>query len=86
MIKNHHLKDLLLKGPKYREKERIRWDKVSASITQGIHECQKTWARTEHVDSKVLNEWSTLLIDKVRKKIAKIEEKQKQKHFSNPIV
>ena len=52
MIENHHLKDLLLKGPKYREKERIRWDKVSASITQGIHECQKTWQEPSALTQK----------------------------------
>ena len=46
-IKNVHLRNLLYKGPKYRENERIRWDKVLESIQLGIKACQDSWSKRE---------------------------------------
>ena len=60
---------MLYKGPKYRENERIRWDKVLESIQLGIKACQDSWSKRERVDSKVLNAWSSTLIEQVKSKI-----------------
>ena len=64
-IKNTKLRTLLSKGPKYRENERINWQKVHDSITTGIDECKKVWSNKENVDIKVLNEWSCTLKNKI---------------------
>jgi hypothetical protein len=74
VIKNNRLRSLLSKGPKYREQERIRWDKVLDSIKAGITDCQESWSQREHVDRKVLNQWSTTLLEEVKSKISKIQQ------------
>lgn len=76
----------MLKGPKFREPERVRWDNVLNSIQDGIEKCKITWASKERVDVRVLNEWATLLINKVKGKIKRIQHKKRQRHFSDSIV
>ena len=86
VIQNNRLRSLLSKGPKYREQERIRWDKVLDSIQAGITDCQESWSKREHVDRKVLNEWSATLLEQVKAKISKIQQSQFRKKFGDPIV
>ena len=54
IVNNPKLRNLLSKGPKYREKERINWDKVRSCISDGIDECVTSWSKYENVDAKVL--------------------------------
>ena len=85
IVENARFRSLLTKGPKYREKERLNWDKVQSCIDTGISECAVSWARYENSDIKVLNEWTTNLKALVRKKITSILEKKKLRGFGNPI-
>ena len=85
IIKNGKLRSLLTKGPKYREKERINWDKVRNCIFTGIDDCVSNWAKYENVDIKVFSEWGSNLKDLVNKKIISILKTKKLRNFSNPI-
>ena len=85
IIQNPKLRNLLTKGPKYREKERINWKKVQSCIDAGINECASNWAQYEKVDVRVLNQWTTNLKDLVKKKINDITKMKKLRGFGNPI-
>ena len=85
IIKNSKLRSLLSKGPKYREKERLNWNKVQSCIDSGIDQCTVSWARSENVDVKLLSEWKVNLNDLVKKKIKKIIETKKLRGFGNQI-
>ncbi|MGC4052865.1 MAG: hypothetical protein QM757_26355 [Paludibaculum sp.] len=85
IISNQRLRSLLTKRPKYREKERIRWDKVLHYISEGIAECATNWAKLEKVDTKVLGEWRSSLLDQVQQKIRSIKKMKRVKKFINPI-
>jgi hypothetical protein len=74
IISNNKLRSLLTKGPKYREKESIRWNKVLQCITQGVLECKKNWAIIENCDVKFLNEWSESLLNSVKQKLMNSKE------------
>ena len=85
IINNPKLRSLLCKGPKYREKERLNWKKVENCINTGIDDCAEAWAKSEHVDTKVMNEWRVNLKCLVKEKISNIIKIKKIRGFSNPI-
>ena len=84
MVTNKKLRSLLTKGPNYREKENINWKRVLICITDGILKCKLNWTSIEHQFSSVLNQWSSLLISLVKKKISSIKKIRKNKSFWNP--
>jgi hypothetical protein len=86
IITNSKLRSLLSKGPKYRETERLNWDKVQSCINNGIDECAGNWAQSENVDIKVLSEWKSKLKDLVKKKITKITQVKNLCHLVIPFV
>ena len=43
-IKNNHLRDLLKKGPNYREPERVNWDINFKLIKEGILHLKQKWS------------------------------------------
>ena len=72
IIKNRDLRQLLMKGPKYREPRMINWIKTFEYIN-GIAECQIKWANKENVIPEALNGWATSLISLVSKRISKLK-------------
>src|SRR5207248_2739470 len=60
------LRNLLLKGPTYREPVDINWNK-------GIEECQLKWTKIESKDLKSLDDWSKIVFDAVEKRINKLK-------------
>ena len=47
IIDNHKLKDLILKGPKYREPTKVNWVKNKSMIFDAIDLYAKKWAKRE---------------------------------------
>ena len=52
IIANKKLRNLLEKGPSYREPVNINWDKVLKEFKSGIKECQIKWTQLENKDLK----------------------------------
>ena len=52
IIANKKLRNLLLKGPTYREPVNINYNKVLKEIKTGIDECQRKWTQLENQDFK----------------------------------
>jgi hypothetical protein len=57
IIKNRHIRKLLVKGPSYREQNNVNWNKVQSILLDAVRKYKVNWARKEHVDVRLLNEW-----------------------------
>ena len=68
IIENKRLRNLLLKGPTYRESGNVNWNKVLQAFKTGIEECQLKWAQIENKEIKSLDDWSKFVFDAVGKK------------------
>ena len=73
IIENKRLRNLLLKGPTYREPVTVNWNKVLPVFKSGITECQIKWAQIENKEIKSLDDWSKFVFDAVEKRINKIK-------------
>ncbi len=85
LVQNSKLRDLLSKGPKFREKEPIKWNKVFDSINTGILDYKTRWANDEKVDEKLFADWTSHFLDNVKKQIASIKMFKKFRGFREPM-
>ena len=58
VIKNKKLRNLIAKGPNYREQNNIDWDLCHKLCMDGINKYRKWWVNREKVALSVLNEWT----------------------------
>ena len=77
IIANKKLRNLLLKGPTYREPVDINWNKVLKEFKKGIEECQIKWTQVENKDIKTLDDWSNTVFDAVQKRVKKLKKLRK---------
>ena len=75
IIKNRHLRKLLLKGPSYREQSNINWNKVRMVILLAVEKYRVSWAKKLHVDVQVLADWEHEVCALVEKRIAYLKSK-----------
>ena len=80
IIKNDLLRKLLEKGPTYREKNAINYDKVKQEIKSGISQCRNDWARIEKANPTYLDEWYHTVMGKVDTEIDLLSSKTPPKH------
>lgn len=73
IIRNRKLRSLMSKGPGYREKANIHWLKFLKDVKKGLNDCIMSWAQSEKVDVKVLNEWSSKVFEDVKSKVQKLK-------------
>ena len=57
VIENAKLKELVAKGPKYREPNRVNWKATETMFLESIHLYAKNWSKREQVELKYLSEW-----------------------------
>jgi len=77
IVENKKLRNLLIKGPTYREPVDINWNRVLKEIKIGILECQTKWTQLENKDFKTLDEWSNTILNAVNKRIDKLKKVRK---------
>ena len=77
IIANEELRNLLLKGPTYREPVNINWNKVLKEFKSGIAECQIKWTQLENKDLKTLDDWSNTIFDAIQKRVNKLKKVRK---------
>ena len=75
LISNENLRDLISKGPGYREPQSINLDKLFRSIDSDIKEFIKKWSSREKHAPQLFNEWYHKVIQLVRKRISDITDK-----------
>ena len=73
------LQTLIEKGPTYREKNSVNWDKVREEINKGIKQCRKDWSIKEKTNPTYLDEWYHSIMIKVDNEIDTLKKSSKRK-------
>ena len=79
VIENAKLRELVAKGPKYREPNRVNWKATKTMFLESIDLYAKNWSKREQVELKYLSEWKDQLKELVADRISNLKG-----HF-NPI-
>ena len=72
VIQNKSLRELLEKGPTYREEQKIDWKAIQNEISKGL---TQDWAKKEKVDPVHLDEWKSKTMLKVMTRIQELNVK-----------
>ena len=89
IIDNVKLRELLAKGPKYREPNRIGWKSTETMVLDSIDLFAEQWSKREQVDLKYLSEWKNQIKELAVERISSLKEKiqsPKQKILNDPDV
>ena len=78
-IENAKLRELVAKGPKYREPNRVNRKATETMFLESIVSMQKNWSKREQVKLKYLSEWKDQLIELVADRISDLKG-----HFKSP--
>ena len=79
VIENARLRELVAKGPKYREPNRVNWKATETMFLESIDLYAKNWSKREQVDLKYLSEWKDHLKELVTDHISNLKG-----HFKSP--
>ena len=69
VIENARLRELVAKGPKYREPNRVNWKATETMFLESIDLYAKHWSKREQVELKYLSEWKDQLKELVTDRI-----------------
>ena len=86
---NVKLRELVAKGPKYREPNKINWQSMETMVSNSIDLYVEQWSKREEVDLKYLSEWKDQIKELVVERISSLKEKirsPKQKTLNGPDV
>ena len=78
-IENAKLRELVAKGPKYREPNRVNWKATETMFLESIDLYAKNWSKREQVELKYLSEWKDQLKELVTDRISNLKG-----HFKSP--
>ena len=79
VIENAKLRELVAKGPKYREPNRVNWKAIETMFLESIDLYAKYWSKREQVKLKYLSEWKDQLKELVADRISNLKG-----HFKSP--
>ena len=79
VIENAKLRELVDKGPKYREPSRVNWKATETMFLESIDLYAKNWSKREQVELKYLSEWKDQLKELVADCISNLKG-----HFKSP--
>ena len=79
VIENAKLRELVAKGPKYREPNRVNWKATETMFLESIDLYAKNWSKREQVELKYLSEWKDQLKELVADRISNLKG-----HFKSP--
>ena len=89
VIENVKLRELVAKGPNYREPNKINWQSTETMVSNSIDLYAEQWSKQEQVDLKYLSEWKDQIKELVVERISSLKEKirsPKQKILNDPDV
>ena len=72
LIPNKNLRDVVSKGPKYREPQTVDLDNLYTSIDADVKDFIKRWSTKEHIAVQCFNEWYHKVMSLVRQRIEDI--------------
>ena len=79
VIENARLRELVAKGPKYREPNTVNWKATETMFLESIDLYTKNWSKREQVDLKYLSQWKDHLNELVTDRISNLKG-----HFKSP--
>ena len=79
VIENAKLRELVAKGPKYREPNRVNWKAAETMFLESIDLYAKNWSKREQVELKYLSEWKDQSKELVSHRISNLKG-----HFKSP--
>ena len=79
VIENAKLIELVAKGPKYSEPNRVNWKATETMFLESIDLYAKNWSKREQVKLKYLSEWEDQLKELVADRISNLK-----RHFKSP--
>ena len=74
VIENVKLRELVSKGPKYREPNKINWKSTKTVILDSVDLCAEQWSKREQVNLKYLSEWKDQIKELVVERIPSLKE------------
>ena len=69
IVDNSKLKNLISKGPKYREPVNISWKDAKEAIMNGINSCIQSWSVKIGQNVDIFKEWADMIRNKIDTKI-----------------
>ena len=79
VIENARLRELVAKGPKYREPNKVNWKATETMFLESTDLYAKYWSKRKQVDLKYLSEWKDHLKELVTDRISDLKG-----HFKSP--
>ena len=73
IVENDQLKELLQKGPKYREPENINWENIKISLNQSLDDSIKAWGEKEGLAKEYFTQWKINVMQNIRQKITNVQ-------------
>ena len=89
IVRNIKLRDLLSKGPKYREPVSYSWHQNFDIIMDACKEYARRWAKKEDVEVDTLSEWIKSIAEVLKRRIRRLKHSVNTRHesiFSDPDV
>ena len=73
IFSNEDLRDLLLKGPKFREPARLDFDRAKKTILDNLENFIKSWADKEHFNTSCFEGWKSKFIELLESSFCKLK-------------
>ena len=89
IVRNVKLRDLLSKGPKYREAVSYSWHQNFGIIMDVCEEYARRWTKKENVEVDTLSEWIKSIANILKRRIRQLKHSVNTRHesiFSDPDV
>ena len=78
IIPNSKFRDLIAKGPKYREPCKVDLDKNLSLLCEAVDQYALQWAKQEIVELSVLSSWKEMIKGQIEERISKLKQNFKQ--------
>ena len=86
IIPNSKLRDLIAKGPKYREPGKVDWDKNLSLLCEAVDPCALQWAKREMAELSVLSSWKEMEKSHFEKRVSKLKQNLKQPSLTGKVL
>ena len=78
IVPKSKLRDLIAKGPKYREPCKVDWDKNLSLLCEAVDQYALQWAKREMVELSALSSWKEMVKGQIGERISKLKQNFKQ--------
>ena len=82
IVRISKLRDILSKGPKYREPRSFTWKQNSKLILNSVGEYARRWAKKEDVEFDTLSKWVKSVMSLVNRRVSVLSTTMSRRHES----